>query len=75
MPVCQECEFEFCSDPVGSADKNRMLVTLNVKFKKSAEAADIGAYARRHGFCDVGFHQFDRLIARGDVNACVGIGF
>ena len=43
--------------------------------EKPAEAADIGAYARRHGLRDMGFHQFDRLIARGDVNACVGIGF
>ena len=75
MLVHDEGELYLCADAVCTRNENGLVYTCKVKLEKAAEAADARKSAGDHGAGDVLLHELHRLIACGNVNACLLIAF
>ncbi len=64
---------QFRADAIGRGDKDRVLKPGRAQIEKRAEAADPAHDARPGGRAGRGLDPFHQRIARGDVNARLGI--
>ena len=76
MLVRKKGELELGAHSVGAADEHGTLHSARIELEQTAEAAYIRADSCRHGSRDMRFHQFDCLVAGGDVDPrrCVCLG-
>ena len=75
MLVQHKGDFELGADAVGAGNQYRMLNAGQVQRHHTAETADLIDTGRGLGSGDMGFHQFNRLVTGGNVDAGGFIAF
>ena len=73
--VHQKCNLQLGTNAVGTGNKYGLGDTGKIQIEQTAEPSDIGANTLGHSSGDAGLHQLYRLIACGNIYACVLIAF